>query len=375
MNWDWDKLNSRKPQGPRGQRPSGGSSEGPDLDRLKDALKQFKTPGAIFLVPLLLVLWLATGFYMVEPAEVGVVLRFGAFHRITDPGWHYHIPLPVERVLKPKVMEFRRVEVGFLSMQGGRQTQQGQNRSRPEESLMLTGDENIVDVQFIVQYRIKDPVDFLFNVQSQDETVKHVAEAAMREVVGYNLIDNVLTDKKEAIQLDTLKLMQGVLDRYNAGIYIEAVQLQDVHPPREVVDDFKDVASAREDKNRFINEAQAYSNDILPRARGEAARIVNDARGTQQSIIRRAEGEAARFSAVLDAYKKAPDITRERLQLEAMERILANQDMDKLLLDPEVANRTTPYFQLAPPEALAGQAPGATPPGTPAPQPGLRGAP
>ncbi|AGW13423.1 FtsH protease activity modulator HflK [Megalodesulfovibrio gigas] len=375
MNWDWDKLNSRKPQGPWGPRPGNGP-EGPDLDKLKDVLNKLKTPGARILLPLLAVVWMATGFYSIGPAEVGVVLRFGAFHRITDPGWHYHIPYPVEHVLKPEVMAFRRVEVGFLSMQGGRQTQQGQNRSRPEESLMLTGDENIVDVQFIVQYRIKDPTDFLFNVQSQDDTVKHVAEAAMREVVGYNLIDNVLTDKKEAIQLDTLKLMQGVLDRYQAGIYVEAVQLQDVHPPREVVDDFKDVASAREDKNRFVNEAQAYSNDILPRARGEAARIINDARGAQQGTIHRAEGEAARFSAVLEAYRKAPDITRERLQLEAMEHILANQDTDKLLLDAEVANRTTPYFQLAPPEALAGQ-PAAAPgtPGAPAGQPALRGAP
>ncbi len=353
MNWDWDKLNARKPQGPWGSGGSGGSGDGPDLNKLKESLQQFKLPGGKLAIIVLVVIWLLTGLYEVGPAQVGVVQRFGAFHRVTEPGLHYHIPYPIEKVQKPDVEGFRRVEVGFQTLLAGGQFQQGKIRPVLAESLMLTGDENIVDVQFIVQYRISNAQFYLFNVQDQDNTVKHVAEAAMREVVGYNRIDAVLTDQKEAIQIETQTLMQEVLNRYQAGIVVEAVQLQDVHPPEAVADDFKDVASAREDKNRLVNEAQAYRNDILPRARGLAARIINEASALRDQTVRRAKGEAARFDAVLEEYIKAPDITRDRLQIESMERILANPNLSKLLLSESAGNSTVPYLQLAPPEVIS----------------------
>lgn len=356
MNWDWDKLNSRKPQGPWGS-GSGGPPSGPDLDKFRESLKQFKLPGGKLVFVLVVFVWLLTGIYKVETSEVGVVQRFGKYVKTTSPGLNYHWPAPIEKVTTPEVTRVRLVEVGFQTVLAGGEFEQGKFQERPKESLMLTGDENIVDLQFIVQYRLSDPVAFLFNVQNQEQTVKDVAEAAMREVVGSNNIDAVLTDQKQAIQEDTQELMQAVLDKYEAGITVVTVQLQDVRPPKEVIDDFKDVASAREDQNRFINEANAYRNDILPKARGESARIVNEAMGLREQTIRRAQGEAARFAAVLHEYEQAPDITKERLHIESMERILANPNVSKLLIDPTTGNNTVPYLQLAPPETLTPRPP------------------
>jgi membrane protease subunit HflK len=344
MNWDWDKLSQN-----RQRQSSGGQNQGPNLDEFNKQfgkLKGFRFSVWKIVVPLLLGLWLLSGFYVVGADEQGVVRQFGAYDRTTGPGLNYHLPFPIESALTPKVTIIRRAEVGLRSIGRGNEFVPGQFREVPEESLMLTGDENIVDVQFIVQYLVSDPVKFLFQVRDQALTVKNAAEAAMREVIGYNKIDAVLTTDKLVIQNETRDLMQEILDRYEVGIQILAVNLQDVHPPKEVIDAFKDVASAREDKARLINEAEAYSNDILPQARGEAAQILNKARAYKEQAILRAEGEAKRFSSVLTEYEKAPEVTRKRLYLETMEKVMSNPNAEKIIITDGVADKMLPYLPL-----------------------------
>ncbi|MDD4953065.1 MAG: FtsH protease activity modulator HflK, partial [Desulfovibrionaceae bacterium] len=307
MNWDWEKL--KKQQRGRGG-PSGGGVQPPDFEGINEKLRRLKNvklPGGKLVAAALVLLWIASGIYIVDPDEIGVVTRFGAYNMTTPPGPHYHIPYPVESVDTPKVTRIRRTEIGYrsLSRDRNRPFEQGQTKDVPEEALTLTGDENIVNVQFIVQYMIKDPMHYLFNVSEQENTVKSAAEAAMREVIGKSKIDAALTTGKLDIQNQTLALMQNILDRYSSGIRVVAVQLQNVHPPDEVVDAFKDVASAREDKSRYINEADAYRNDLLPKARGQAAIIQNQAEAYKESKIRQAKGDAARFLSVVREYNKA----------------------------------------------------------------------
>jgi len=345
MSWDWEKLQQKRRKPPEG---GGGGGAGPDFRDFGDGLKRLrlKFPGWKIIPPIIFGLWLLSGIYIVDPDEIGVIRRFGAFHRQTGPGPHYHWPFPIESALTPKVTQIQRIEIGFRAITRGGEFQQGQLRPVPEESLMLTGDENIVDVQFIVQYLIKDPVEYLFNVSGQAKTVKDAAEAAMREVVGHSNIDGVLTTDKLAVQNETRDMMQNILDSYGSGIRVVAVQLQDVHPPKEVVDAFKDVASAREDKSRYINEAEAYRNDLMPKARGQAAAMVNQAEAYKEREIRRSTGEAARFLAVLKEYNKAKDITRKRLYLETMEMIFSNPDLEKIVLSDKALAKAVPYLPL-----------------------------
>ncbi len=344
MNWDWDKLQERK------QRQAGAPGpQKPDFEQFTSSLKKFrehKFPAGKLILGIMVLLWLLSGIYIVEPAEVGVVLRFGAYERITEPGPHYHLPYPVETVITPNVSEIRRIEVGFRSLGHGDQYGQSQVRLVPEEALMLTGDENIVDVQFIVQYQINDPQAYLFNVSDQTETVKSAAEAAMRGVVGDNKIDSTLTDGKLEIQNQTRDHLQEILDNYGAGIRVVAVQLQDVHPPKEVVDAFKDVASAREDRSRIINEAEAYSNDIIPRARGLGAQFINEAEAYKRSKVLQSQGDANRFLAVLKEYNKAKEVTRTRLYLETMEKIYSSPGMEKIIIGENLTNSVLPLLQL-----------------------------
>jgi membrane protease subunit HflK len=345
MNWDWDKLDRQRQGGP------GGGKMPPPLGELGDKLKNFrnlKLPGVRLLVLAAIGIWLATGIYIVEPDEIGVVKRFGALHRTAPPGPHYHIPFPVESVLTPKVTQIRRAEFGFRSLNRDRKRafEQGQTKAVPNESLMLTGDENMVDVQFIVQFQIKDPVRWLFNVGDAEGTIKNASEAAMREIIGKSRIDDALTTGKLEIQNQVMELLQAVLDRYEAGIRIVAVQLQDVQPPAEVVEAFKDVASAREDKSKYINEAEAYANDILPKARGQAAAVVNAAQAYRETRVRQATGEAARFAALVPEFTKAPEVTRRRLYLETMEAVLGNPALEKVILSDEAAKRVVPYLPL-----------------------------
>jgi membrane protease subunit HflK len=341
MNWDWEKLQEKR------QRHSG-PIPGPDLGDLNEKVKQFKQiklPGWRIILLALLLIWLGSGIYIVQPDEVGVVKRFGAYNRTTDPGPHYRLPYPFESVLTPQVTKIQRIEVGFRSGTAG---SFGASPARlvPEESHMLTGDENIVDVQFIVQYKIDDAQAYLFNVANQEKTVKDAAQAAMREVIGYNKIDAALTDDKTTIQNDTRDQLQRILNSYQSGIRVMAVQLQDVHPPRAVVDSFKDVASAKEDKSRFINEAEAYENDLIPRTRGEVASILNQAQAYRETKIRQAQGESDRFTAVLEEYLKAKDITRARIYIETMEEIMSRPEVEKIIMSNESMQRVFPYLPI-----------------------------
>lgn len=340
MNWDWEKLQEKR------QRQSSPLT-GPDLGDLNNKVKQIKQmnfPGWRTFVLFACIVWLSSGIYIVEPDEVGVVKRFGAYDRTTESGPHYHLPFPIESVLTPKVTKIQRIEIGF---RGATSLVAGSGlRLVPEESLMLTGDENIVDVQFIVQYLVDNAQDFLFGVANQEKTVKDAAEAAMREVIGYNKIDAALTDDKTSIQNDTKVLLQRILDSYKSGIRVVAVQLQDVHPPKQVVDAFKDVASAKEDKSRFINEAEAYQNDLMPRTRGEAVAVINQAQAYRESKIRQAQGESDRFLSVLKEYHKAESVTKKRIYIETMEEILSRPEVDKVILSDKSLERIFPYLPL-----------------------------
>ena len=272
----------------------------------------------------LIVLWLATGIYIVGPDEVGVVRTFGKFTRVVQSGLNWKFPAPIEIVDTPKVTEVKRIEIGFRTLKNG------QYRTVEKESLMLTGDENIVDAEMIVQYKIKDPVAYLFKIVGPELTVREAAEASLRTVVGRNKIDETLTTGKFTIQEETKNQLQSVLDNYNSGIHVVAVQLQDVSPPKEVIGAFKDVASAKEDKNRMINQAEGYRNDVIPKARGEAEAMIRDAEGFKESRVKRAEGDATKFTTVLKEYRKAKSITEKRLYLETMEKVLP--DIEKIIV-------------------------------------------
>jgi membrane protease subunit HflK len=279
------------------------------------------------LLPLLgaaLALWLFTGTYMVGPDEIGVVRTFGKYTRVAQSGLNYHFPYPIEQVNTPAVTEVKRIEIGFRTLRNG------QYRSVEKESLMLTGDENIVDAEMIVQYKIKDPVKYLFKIMEPELTVREAAEASLRTVVGRNKIDETLTTGKFKIQEETKIQLQLILDKYDSGIHVVAVQLQDVSPPKEVIGAFKDVASAKEDKNRMVNQAEGYRNNVIPKARGEAEAMIRDAEGFKQARIKRSEGDAAKFTTILKEYRKAKSITQKRLYLETMERVLPN--IEKIII-------------------------------------------
>jgi membrane protease subunit HflK len=344
MNWDWEKLQQKRQRhfsGQGGQRPDFG-----DFQEKLNQLKNLKLPGGKFIILGFVILWLLSGIFIVHPDEVGIVQRFGEFHREKGPGLNYHIPFPVEKAQTPRVTEVNRLEVGFRTPQTQGRVAGAQSRTVPEESLMLTGDENMLDVQFIVQYQIKDARKFLFNIFQPHKAVKDAAEATMREVIGYNNIDAALTDEKLKIQMESRDLLQEILDKYEAGIRVIAVQLQDVHPPLEVIDSFRDVTSAREDQIKFINEAEAYRNEILPKARGEAAAILNRAEAFKEQEIRRADGESARFLSVLQEYKNSPDVTKKRIYLETMQEILSDPDVNKMIISNDALNRSVPYLPL-----------------------------
>ncbi len=298
--------------------------------------------GPLLLIVILLVGWLATGFYIVAPDELGVVKRFGEAIYTTKSGPHWHLPKPIETVLKPKVTQVKRLEIGFRTVSSG---SPARYQLVPRESMMLTGDENIVNAQFIVQYRIDDPIAYLFNINNQTETVRVATEAAMREVIGKNDIDTVLTTGKNKVQQDCESRLQEILNSYKSGVTIVAVQLQDVHPPKQVIQSFQDVASAKENKIRMINEAEGYSNEILPKAHGKAAQMTNQAQAYKAELVNQATGEANRFLANLKAYKVAPEITRVRMKLEMMEGVLG--DIDKIIIDPKVSRSLLPLLPLS----------------------------
>ena len=295
----------------------------------------------------LIVLWLATGIYIVGPDEVGVVRTFGKFTRVVQSGLNWKFPAPIEVVNTPKVTEVKRIEIGFRTLKNG------QYRTVEKESLMLTGDENIVDAEMIVQYKIKDPVAYLFRIVGPELTVREAAEASLRTVVGRNKIDETLTTGKFTIQEETKSQLQSILDKYNSGIHVVAVQLQDVSPPKEVIGAFKDVASAKEDKNRMINQAEGYRNDVIPKARGEGEAMIRDAEGFKESRIKRSEGDAAKFTTILKEYRKAKSITEKRLYLETMEKVLP--DIEKIIVPDKDSGNMLNLLNLNPGKGKGGK--------------------
>lgn len=339
-----------RPQGGgMGQRPEPGNEPpGPDLEDFlrkgQDKFQQFfpggeeSTKGFVLGVIIAVLLWLSSGIYFVKADEQGVVMRFGAYHRTTGSGLNYHLPYPIETVETPRVTAINRVELGFRS--GARR---GEN-SVGEESLMLTGDENIVDVDFEVQWRISNAPDYLFNVRDPEETVKAVGESAMREVVGKSQIASILAEGKLQVEQDSKKLIQQILDNYKAGIEVVAINLLKADPPAEVIDAFRDVQTARADLETARNQAEAYANDILPRARGDAQKMVLDAEAYRQEVIARAQGESSRFLAVYNEYKSSRDVTRKRMYLETMEDIL--QGMTKMIISGTGTQSPVSYLPL-----------------------------
>ena len=339
--------------GPWGPRP--GPGQQPDLEeilrRSQDRLRQAMPGGRMggpFAVLLAVVLVALIGFFgftvRVNPDELGIVLRFGEYIRQLPPGLNFRWPYPIEQVELPKVTRINRIEVG---MRGSSDVRDATSTIRdvPEESLMITGDENIVDVDFVVFWRIADAPDYLFNIQNPEGTVKAVAESAMREIVGQSDIEPILTEARAKTEAEVQELMQKILDSYGAGVQVTQVQLQKVDPPAQVIDAFRDVQAARADQERLQNEAEAYSNRIIPEARGEAERILQAAQGYRDQVIALASGDASRFLQVYEQYKKAPDVTRQRIFIETMEKVLG--DTDKVIIDDKAGPGVLPFLPLS----------------------------
>ncbi|AAQ61193.1 FtsH protease activity modulator HflK [Chromobacterium violaceum] len=318
--------------------------------------------GAAVVVGVLAALWLASGFYIVDAREEGVVLRLGSYNRLTEPGLQWHAPYPFEKAEIVNLTELRSVEVGYRGS--------AQNRV-PEESLMLTSDQNIIDVQLSVQYDIKDARAFLFNNAARErdgkDLVKQAAETAIREVVGRNKVDFVLNEGRAQIAADARKLIQDVLDRYHAGIRIAKVNINDVQPPQAVLAAFDDAVKAGQDKDKLRNEGMAYANEVVPKAKGMASRLVQEAEGYQQQVVERAQGDAERFKQVLPEYNKAPKVMRDRLYLDMMQQIMNNSS--KVLVDQKGGNSLLylPLDKLAQMASANAPAP-AQPSATPAPE-------
>ncbi len=373
----WNNQSGGGPWGSGSKGPwgSGPQSQGPRPPDLEDFLRRSQDKlrslmpgnlggrGLALLVLAVIALWGFSGFFRVEPDELGVVLRFGQFNREVQPGLNYHLPYPIETALTPQALRVNKLNIGFRESDDMRR---GTTlRDVPEESLMLTGDENIVDVDFSVLWKVKPSAvgDYLFNIQNPEGTVKAVAESAMREVVGRSNIGPILTGARQTIETAVQELMQKTLDEYGAGIVVQQVQLQKVDPPTQVIDAFRDVQAARSDLERAQNEAQTYANKIVPESRGRAAKIVQDAEAYKSQTVADAKGQTSRFLQVYDQYKKAPDVTRERMYLETMERVFTNTD--KTIIDTGANSPgVVPYLpipgltqQLQPPQAPAGGKP------------------
>jgi membrane protease subunit HflK len=279
------------------------------------------------------ILWLASGVYIVEPGHKGVVRTFGKETARTEPGLNYRYPWPFQRADVVSVEQIRRIEVGFRT-----------NRRVVEEAMMLTGDENMVEAQMVVQYRVADPSKYLFRLREPDETLRGATEVALRSVVGGMTIDQVMIEERARVQEDTRAFVQRLMENYQSGLAITEVKLQAADPPDQVRDAFHDVVRAREDKEKLINQARGYQADILPKARGEAQRILREAEGYKEQRTLLAQGEAARFLSVLAEYNKAKEVTRDRLHLETIEKILP--DIDKIVVGGDVGQRLLPLLPL-----------------------------
>lgn len=320
---DWGKLL------PSGLRRRGGSA--PSMPKLS---------GWVWLIPLAIVviIWLLTGIYTVGPGSQGVVRQFGQEVGKTGSGLHYHLPWPIQKATVVNLAGVRRLNIGF------REVSAGQFQSVPHEALMLTSDENIVDIHVIVQYRVLDASDFLFQVRDVEGVLRTATEAALRSVVGNTVIDDVLTERRTEVQDETKILLQGLMDSYRSGVTVTEVKLQEVDAPNEIRDAFNEVVRAKEDSDRFEREAEGYLADVVPRARGEKAQTVKGAEAFMEQRILRAQGDAERYISVLEEYRKAKAVTRQRLYLETMERILPG--IDKIILDTDTSSNLLPFLPL-----------------------------
>ena len=342
------------PQGPRGPRGNGADLGQvlQDIPGLNEVLGRLRSGGPalpFIIVGVLLALWLASGFYVVGPGEQGVVRRLGKHIHTTTAGLNWHWPQPIERVDVVNYEAVRRIEVGFRSTGGVRGAPQRRGMSAttqrvPAEALMLTGDENIVDAQMIVQYRVNDPVKYLFRLREPERSLHAAAEVALRSMVGNSTIDEVLTTGRLKVQEETGVFLQRLMDAYESGLLITEVQLQTVDPPDQVKDAFAEVVRAREDRERLINQSRGYREDILPKARGQAQKMLREAEAYQEERVLRAQGDAARFKALAAAYREAPAVTRDRLHLEAVEEVLSGTE--KVLIDKSAGQGVVPLLPL-----------------------------
>jgi len=314
----WNRLRQKLPGMFGGK---GGGREPGDADG-----KRFPA-GAWLLVALVIIIWLASGFYIVDASQRGVVLRFGKYLQTTEPGPNWHLPYPVESVEIVNLSQVRTLEIGYRT---------NVKNKVLKESLMLTDDENIVDLQFAVQYVLKDPKEFLFFNRNPDDSVMQVAETAMREIVGKSKMDFVLYEGRESIRAQAQKLMQQILDRYQSGVAISQVTMQQAQPPEQVQAAFDDAVKASQDRERQINEGQAYANDVVPKARGSASRLMQEAEGYKQRIIAAAEGEASRFRQIQTEYSRAPAVTRERMYIDTVQQVLTNTS--KVIVDQKAGS-------------------------------------
>ena len=340
-------------KGPWGSGPQPSGSTPPDFEeflrRSQEKLRSVLPGGNLggkglgLIVLAAIAIWGLSGFFRVDPDEKGVVLRFGKYVRDAKPGLNYHLPYPIESVLTPKVTRVNRIDIGMRLVEDLRRGTT--MRDVPEESLMLTGDENIVDVDFSVFWLVKPDGagDYLFNIQQPEGTVKAVAESAMREIVGRSTLQPILTTR-QPVETAVQELMQSTLNKYGAGITITQVQLQKVDPPSQVIDSFRDVQAARADLERAQNEAQTYANKVVPEARGKAAQITQGAEAYREQTVAEAKGATSRFLKVYDEYKKAPDVTRQRMYLETMERLFGGTD--KIIMDSGASGGVVPYLPL-----------------------------
>ena len=339
-------------KGPWGSGPQQSGPSPPDLEeflrRSQDKLRNVLPGGnlggkGLALIALAAIaIWGLSGFFRVEPDELGVVLRFGKYVRDVKPGLNYHLPYPIESVLTPKVTRVNRIDIGLRNVEDLRRGTT--TREVPEESLMLTGDENIVNVDFSVFWLVKPngASDYLFNIQQPEGTVKAVAESAMREVIGRSTLDEILA--RQNIEMPVHDLMQSTLDRYGAGVQITQVQLQKVDAPAQVIDAFRDVQAARIDQERAKNEAETYANKVIPEAKGRAAQITQSAEAYRKQTVAEATGASSRFRQIYDEYKKAPEVTRQRMYLETMERLFGGTD--KVIVDSTATGGVVPYLPL-----------------------------
>ncbi len=351
MPWDnknggpWNNNNPWGNNKNTGNNNWNGKNKGDDFEKMfnqfNKKLNNFfsKGPKSILMaLAFLIFCWVLSGFYTISPEEQGVVLRFGKFTSISSPGLNYHFPSPVEKVIKVPVTTTRNVEVGFRN-QGS-----SSNRNVDEESLMLTGDENIVDINFVVQWFISDAAKYVFNIRDPEKNIKDSAESVMREVIGKTNIDFALAEGRDQVRQEAQESLQKILDRNQSGITVSSLLLQKSDPPPAVIDDFKDVQRARADQERAINEAKAYANRIVPEAKGEASKIRESAEAYKQEVIAVADGASKRFISVYNEYKEAKDVTRRRIYLETMEKVM--QNMNKVIIDSDSGSGVLPYLPL-----------------------------